>query len=144
MPALARQIGESEAAKGPIKHAMEPGSVFPLHAGASGKAILAFLPDAERARLVRARLLRRFAPGTITEAQALEAELARIRRAGWAWSKEELAPGAWALAVPIHDAPGTCVGSLGVAGPVFRLRRERLRDWARLLEQASARLTKLI
>ena len=161
MPALARQIGESvylyardganrvcveaaESGNGPIKHAMQPGSVFPLHAGASGKAILAFLPDAERARLVRTRVLRRFAPGTITRAEPLEAGLGRIRRAGWAWSEEEVSPGAWALAVPIRDAPGACVGSLGVAGPLFRLRRDRVRDWARLLQAASARLTKLI
>lgn len=157
MPGLAARLGESvylyaregasrvclevaESSLGPIKHTIEPGSVFPLHVGASGKAILAFLPEAERARLLARTRLARAGPGTITERARIEEELARVRRAGFAVSEQELAPGAWALAVPVRDPAGVCVGSLAVAGPLFRLRRDRLRDHARLLQAAAARL----
>src|SRR3990172_5354491 len=70
------------------------------------------------------------------------AEVERIRRQGWAYSEAELASGAWAVAVPILDRTKTCVASLVVAGPMVRLERERLPEYARLLRAAVADLTR--
>ena len=159
MPALGARTGESvylyvregatrvcvealEGTRGTIRHAIKPGSVFPLHVGASGKAILAFLPDAERAVLLARLPLPRLGPGSITRRGELRAEVERIRRQGWAYSEAELASGAWAVAVPILDRTKTCVASLVVAGPMVRLERERLPEYARLLRAAVADLTR--
>lgn len=161
MPRLVDKIGESvylyvregatrvcvealEGTRGTIRHAIKPGSVFPLHAGSSGKAILAFLPDDERTGLLARLPLTKLGPGSITRRAELRAEIARIRRQGWAYGEEELASGAWAVAVPILDRARVCVASLVVAGPMIRLERERLPEYARLLRAAVADLTRAI
>ncbi|MEK7386998.1 MAG: IclR family transcriptional regulator C-terminal domain-containing protein, partial [candidate division NC10 bacterium] len=122
-----------ESTLGPIRHAVKPGSVFPLHQGASGKVILAFLSDAERAPLLAGGVARR---------RGLPAEIIRIRQQGYAYSENELSPGAWGLAVPILDRAGDCVASLAVAGPLARLERSRVRQYVRLLRGAAGALAR--
>jgi len=155
MPQLGDAIGESvyfyvregatrvcvealEGTRGTIRHAIKPGSVFPLHAGASGKAILAFLPDDERAVLLARLSLPKLGPGSITRRQELRAEVERTRQRGWAYGEEELSSGAWAIAVPVFDRTKTCVASLVVAGPMVRLDRGRVPEYAQLLLGAAA------
>lgn len=159
MPGLVERIGESaylylrdwtsrvcvevvESPQAPIKHLIKPGSSFPLYAGASGKVILAFLPDAECGRLLKGLRLKRIGPRTPTDHRALQRELKRIRQEGYAFSEEEMSVGAWALAVPIRDSSGRCVASLGVAGPLFRLNRDRIGEHARLLRKVAGRIQK--
>src|SRR5579872_1996913 len=55
------------------------GAREPLAATASGKCLLAFAPFAERAALLDRLELRAWTPASITDAQALSAELARVR-----------------------------------------------------------------
>lgn len=155
MPSLAAATGESvylyardganrvcvealESTRGPIRHAVKPGSLFPLHQGASGKVILAFLPDAEQAALLAA-MPPGLPSGGAARRRALPAEIARIRQQGYAYSENELAAGAWGLAVPILDRAGAgeCVASLAVAGPLMRFERGRVRQYVRLLRAAA-------
>ena len=131
-----------EGTRGTIRHAIKSGSVFPLHAGASGKVILAFLPDDERAVLLARLPLPRLGPGAITRRAELRAAIERIRRQGWAYGEEELASGAWAVAVPVFDKGRVCVASLVVAGPMIRLERERLPEYARQLRAAVDTMTR--
>ena len=150
MPSLAATTGESvylyardganrvcveaiESTRGPIRHAVKPGSVFPLHQGASGKVILAFLSDAERATLLSGGAARR---------RGLPAEIIRIRQQGYAYSENELAAGAWGIAVPILDRAGDCVASLAVAGPLARFERSQVRQYVRLLRAAAGALAR--
>ena len=158
MPSLAATTGESvylyardganrvcveaiESTRGPIRHAVKPGSVFPLHQGASGKVILAFLREAERAELL-AVTTSRLAPGGAARRRALPAEIVRIRQQGYASSENELAAGAWGLAVPILDRAGDCVASLAIAGPLTRFERSRVRQYVRLLRAAAGALAR--
>lgn len=120
-----------ETSHGHIKYAVKPGATSPLHAGASGKVLLAFLPDAEREALLKTLRLTRATPRTITRAEELGRRLAEIRARGWDASEEELALGTWAVAAPILDPEGSPIASLTVAGPLIRqdpARRERLLD----------------
>lgn len=95
------------------------GVPFPLHAGASSKAFLAFLPEQQ----VSAYLGQELAPltaGTITGPGALRAELARIRRRGWAESAGERQPGAASVAAPVFDHLGVPVAVISLSGPAER------------------------
>ena len=56
---------------------------------ASGKAILAWIPEAELQRIVEAKGLPAFTPHTITEFEALREELRVVRRLGFAIDREE-------------------------------------------------------
>jgi DNA-binding IclR family transcriptional regulator len=82
----------------------------PMHRGASGKILAAFLEPAERRRLVDA----------VGDA-GLEAELEAVRRGGIAVTVGELDEGAAAVAAPVHDRRGRLVAGLSVAGPAERI-----------------------
>jgi DNA-binding IclR family transcriptional regulator len=92
----------------------------PLHCTATGKALIAHLSRAELRRLLGARL-KRFTPQTICDWPALDAELAGVRRAGYAVGQEELEIGLVAIAAPIHGLGGRVAGAVSVSGPSFRM-----------------------
>ena len=111
----------------PLRLSVEPGRQMPLHAGASQKALLAYLPQDEIDRVVSGPL-ERLCRATITNPRDLLADLARIRRRGWASSFEETNIGVWGLAVTLLDAHGSVIGALGLAGPSARMSRTRTRE----------------
>jgi IclR family transcriptional regulator, KDG regulon repressor len=82
----------------------------PMHRGASGKILAAYLDGPERERLLEA-----------VGSPSLHRELRRIRRDGFAFTVGELDAGAAALAAPILDRRGRIAAGLSVAGPAERL-----------------------
>lgn len=96
------------------------GQRTPAHATSSGKVLLAWAADPERAAIVDAGLTK-YTDNTITDSDALTAELTRIRERGWASTSEELEIGLNAVAAPIRDADGFVVGAISVSGPSYRL-----------------------
>jgi DNA-binding IclR family transcriptional regulator len=109
----------------PLRLSVEPGRRLPLHAGASQKALLAFLADDEIDRVV-GRPLERLCRATITDAEALRANLSDIRERGWAISFEETNVGVWGVALPLLDGHGLALAALGLAGPSARLSPEEI------------------
>jgi IclR family transcriptional regulator, pca regulon regulatory protein len=77
------------------------GSRLPAHATSMGRALLAFQPNAEREAFFRLAPYPALTPKTITDAEALRRELARIRAAGFALVDEELELGLRSIAVPV-------------------------------------------
>lgn len=90
-----------------------------LHAGASGKVLLAYAPD-DLQRLVLGGPLDRFTPQTVVQKTKLAKELARIREEGYAVSMGEVIPDVVAVAAPIFDAQGHVLAALGVSIPASR------------------------
>jgi IclR family acetate operon transcriptional repressor len=103
----------------PLRLSLEIGTVVPLHAGATSKALLAFL-GADVLERVLARPLARVASGTITDPDALRRELAAIRERGWASSREETNDGAWGIAAPVRSRDDRALAVIGMAGPLTR------------------------
>ncbi|MHB8398051.1 MAG: IclR family transcriptional regulator [Candidatus Limnocylindrales bacterium] len=95
------------------------GTRLPLHAGASGLAILAYLPQPELARLLVAST-DPLTPHTVTDPARLAARLADIRASGVAHSESETVLGASAVAAPVWMSSGEVVGSIAVSGPTWR------------------------
>jgi IclR family acetate operon transcriptional repressor len=105
----------------PLRLTLDVGSRVPLHCTASGKLFLAFLPEAERERVIEGLALARMTPRTITTAAALRAECARIAAAGHATDRQEFIAGLIAVAVPVRDAAGAVRAAVAVHAPVARL-----------------------
>ena len=103
-----------------LRYALEPGEAIPLHAGAAGKAILAFLPPAEIARILDQPKLVAVTRHTVTDREELDHHLEVIRRDGYAIASGERLVGAIELAAPVFDAPGRVIGSLGITAPEDR------------------------
>lgn len=106
-----------------IRMVVQLGRPFPLHAGASSKALLAFLLEPEREAYL-AGDLPALTPRTVTDVDALRAELATIRERGYAMSYGERQVGAGAVAAPIRDHEDTVVAVMSVCGPVERFTDE--------------------
>lgn len=101
------------------------GEPIPLHQGAPGKVLLAFLPRDQREGVL-AGPLAAANEQTIVEGRALRADLARIRDVGYATSFGERVDGIHTVAVPVRDHEGQVTVSLSVTGPAMRMPPERL------------------
>jgi DNA-binding IclR family transcriptional regulator len=96
------------------------GRRMPLHAGASGRAILAFLSPAEIDTYL-SKPLTRVGPNTVTDPDALGQRLAEVRERGYTTSHQESVVGVAAASVPIFGQDGEVAGSLSVSGPEARI-----------------------
>ena len=118
-----------------LRLTIEIGRVTPIHAGASAKALLAFLEE-PIVDEVLARDLEPLAPGTVTDAAVLREQLEQIRRRGWASSYEENNVGAWGLAAPIIVG-GQVIASIGFAAPTARHSDTAVRSLAKLVRESA-------
>lgn len=118
---------------------VEIGAPLPLHLGASGKVLLAWLPEEEQYALA-AESAARF--GGEFDAAALRARLARVRAEGWAASDGERSPGVAAVAAPVFDARGGVAGAVLVSAPSVRLPAKRVRELVPLIREAAERASK--
>ena len=88
----------------PLRLELRPGTRVPLHCSASGKLFLAWMGARQRRTLLDGLDLRRYTASTLTERDALEAELDTIRRDGHAVDAEEFVEGLVCVAVPVFAA----------------------------------------
>ncbi|WP_066342299.1 IclR family transcriptional regulator domain-containing protein [Azohydromonas lata] len=112
----------------------------PLHCTSQGKAMLAALPAPQRDVLVRELTLSAHTANTITDRRRLQAELKLTAARGWALDDEEIVAGVRCVGAPIVDGEGRLRGAISVAGPAFRLTRERLELLGPELVQAARRV----
>ncbi|GAB2672316.1 IclR family transcriptional regulator [Saccharopolyspora gloriosae] len=122
--------------EGPYRMASRIGGVLPLHCTAIGKAVLAHLPDEERAGLLRGLPAR--TERTLTDPAALERELAQVRADGYALDDEENEPTIRCMAAPLLDRDGRPVGGVSISTITFQTPKEALLvHSARLVETAA-------
>ena len=102
----------------PVDMFSQAGKIGPAYCTGVGKAMLAFLePGALEAALDR-QAFHRFTPATLTDPDALRAELAAIRAAGLSFDREEHEPGIICVAAPILTARGRALGALSITSSV--------------------------
>ena len=93
---------------------------------ANGKVLLAFAALPSPARLER------YTEHTITTRDALTAELAQIRRDGFATAVAELEDGLVAVAAPVFGPGGGCVAAVSISGPAYRMPPGKLHELGQL------------
>jgi DNA-binding IclR family transcriptional regulator len=114
------------------------GTPYPLHAGASSKAFLAFLSADEQEEYLTHHTLEKLTELTSTDVKALRKELTQIRKAGYATSLGERMSGAASVAAPVWGHDGTPAAVISVSGPVERF-RDRTEEAGALLLDATHR-----
>ncbi len=114
---------------------------LPVHHGASGFAILAFLPKEERRAIVEEMRLPAFTDRTITDPALLEKELARVRARGYARTCGHHTPGAVAIAAPVWGPGGRVLGSLHLSMPESRFNASREKSLAALVMKYAGQIT---
>lgn len=113
---LAREEGTNA-----IRFAVAVGQRMDLHAGAAGKVLLAYTPDAERNIILTSRQLTEITSQTITNPTILLKELEKIRARGYGISKGERNPDAFSMAAPVFERKKQLIGAVAIAGPISRL-----------------------
>lgn len=99
----------------------------PMYCTASGKAILAFLPEVTVDSILQSGMPS-ITPRTITSPVVLYHDLEGVRTRGFAWDDEERIEGVRCVAAPIFNGAGDVCGAASLAAPTMRT------PWARLQE----------
>lgn len=109
----------TEMSEQALRYAVITGTRLPMHALASGKALLASLSDEELDRYFAEVKLEKFGPNTITTEAKLRKQLAEIRKTGFARIEEEYSLGINGIGRVVKIG-GEVVGALSVAIPKVR------------------------
>ncbi|WP_433825657.1 IclR family transcriptional regulator [Actinoplanes sp. CA-015351] len=117
------------------------GIPFPLNAGASSKAFLAFLPDFEVEAYLTRHPLEAVTDKTITEPAKLRKDLASVRKRGYSTSLGERQAGAASIAAPIFDHDARVVAVISLAGPALRFKPDADTSAVSDLKEAAARIS---
>lgn len=114
------------------------------HATATGKAILAWLPENEIAAVIADHGLPTFTQKTLVTIGDLLEDLRHVRRNGYAVDDEEFQPGVKCVGAAIRDHTGAVIASISCSMPVVRATDEQF-DFVKsaVLESAKSLSSKL-
>lgn len=139
---LSEQLGESSsvsildgadivyvaraAQKKVMSIALMPGSRLPAYCTSMGRVLLAALPQEDVRALLAAAPLPARTRHTLTDPDAIMAELARVRSQGYALIDQEVEIGLRSIAVPLFNARGAVVAAVNVGAPATQVGVEEL------------------
>ncbi|MBI3031644.1 MAG: IclR family transcriptional regulator [Candidatus Rokubacteria bacterium] len=112
----------------PLRYTLPLGRPLPLYAGATGKLLLAMMPDEKIDQYLAGTPLVRLGPTTPTDAKRLRRELLEVRRKAYATSTDETGPGGTGIATAIYGAGDECIASVGLFAPKTRMSSQRLHE----------------
>jgi IclR family acetate operon transcriptional repressor len=129
---------------GMVRFQVPLGRREPPHATAAGKSLLAMLSRERVLEICAESGLPRHTARTITDIETLFADLAAVRRRGYAIDDEEELLGVFCVGAPFFDHSGECAGAISVTGI-----RQDLPDWkvaelGRLLRRLADDASKLL
>lgn len=120
---------------------VQVGARAPLHSTASGKILLAHLPETELHAMLASYPLVPYASRTIVDRSVLISELEEVRRDGYATDYGEQEEGVSCVAAPVRDFTGRVVAAISISGPWIRITPERVAVLAPLVREACGRLS---
>ncbi|HIE17752.1 MAG TPA: IclR family transcriptional regulator [Dehalococcoidia bacterium] len=123
------------------RHVIAIGDRGPLHAGASGKVLLAYLPRERRNELINELKLASFTPYTITDKEKLQRELDEIRERGVAVSMEERFELCASVSAPIRNYMGDVIAALSISTLASRLTPGKVSEYSTLVKDAALEIS---
>ncbi|WP_432826144.1 IclR family transcriptional regulator [Dactylosporangium sp. CA-092794] len=132
---------EQVASPQDVRMSVEIGRRYPLYAGASGRSILAGLPQHELDAYLRSVEFVALTPATLTDTESLRAEVKRAGETGYAASRGERDPWAASVAAPVFG-PFRVIGSMSVCGPAARMSDADLIRFGELVRHSAASLSR--
>jgi DNA-binding IclR family transcriptional regulator len=136
-------VGKAESSQSVRTHT-KIGSRNGLHCTAMGKAMLAFLPESDRAELVERLELTAKTAATITDPVALMEELASVRAQKYSVDDEESEEGVRCVGAPVFDHTGRVVAAISASGPAYRLSPRRVTALSTLVMETATEISSRI
>jgi len=127
----------------PLRFYLHPGSRVPVHCSASGKVFLGQMTVGQRQRLLAHTSLEAYTPKTLTEPEALEAEIRKVKRQGFALDNEEFLPGLLCVAVAVPSRAGRSNLCVAVQAPMMRLTTDKALALLPALQRAAAAISRI-
>jgi len=126
-----------------VKLAAAIGQRLPAFATASGKAILGFMPEGKVQRILDRGMLQ-YTPYTLHTKDVILGDLKTVKELGFAVSEQEYEEQINAVAAPIFDLEDQPIASIAVAGPAYRLTRERMIEIGPVIVTTAREITREI
>jgi DNA-binding IclR family transcriptional regulator len=104
---------------------MNIGAAIPPHATATGKAILAFLPDSRVEEILSYRELTKFTASTITSIKSIKNELEQVRARGFATAFDENAQGLTTIGAPVRNHDGEVTAAMTIMVPSMKITKTK-------------------
>ena len=124
----------------PLRFYLQAGSMVPAHCSATGKLFLAQMTPSQRQRLLSKVPLQALTTNTLTDPEALEAEILEAKRTGVGYDREEYLSGLVCVAVLVPQGDRASNLGLAIQGPALRLTPERIAAAIPALRRAAAAL----
>lgn len=117
------------------------GMMFPATATSNGKALLAWLPENQVAKIMKIEGLPASTKNSIVKQTAYRADLAATRTRGYATDREEFQEGVCGVSAPIFSPNGQAVATLSIAAPAFRMTEASIRKYGKKCVEFAAQLS---
>ena len=125
-----------------FRFVLEPGRRFHIHSAAPGKAMVAFLPEEEREHLIKQTKFPKYNERTIVNKNDYRAELATIRKCGYAIDNSEEIEGMHCVSAPIFNRHGYPVAAIWITGPSYRIKHKEFEQIGKDIKKSTYRISK--
>lgn len=117
------------------------GKRAPIYCTAVGKVLVCEKSEWELKEIVNQEQYIVLTEKTIKNSEELLADIAQVRKRGYALDNEELEIGLRCIAVPVRNNKGNIIAAISVAGPITRLHEQVIPEIAVYLKETSLKVS---
>jgi len=137
-----RYIARFESSES-LRVSIGAGTKFPAHCTATGKVLLSALSNEQLEKMYDDREnIQKLTQNSIDSFTRLLKELKRVRKENLAMDFEEALVGVNCVARPIRDSKNEILTAISISGPVSRMTKQKMLEFADLLQDTSAEISK--
>jgi len=125
-----------------FRYVLEPGRKFQLHTAAPGKAILAFLPEEEREKIIKQIKFTFFNNNTVKNKTEYKKVLEKVKQVGYAIDHAEEIEGMHCLSAPIFNRNGYPIAAIWITGPSIRIKERDFNSIGKAVKKACMKISK--
>lgn len=120
------------------------GKRMDAHCTGVGKALIAYLREADLDHLIKEHRLPRHNENTVASTRKLKEEVTRIRKLGYSVDNEEDEIGLRCIGAPVFDSVGQVVAAISIAGTTSQITEQNLSALAEKAKQAASAISQQI
>jgi len=125
-----------------FRYVLEPGRKFHLHTAAPAKAILAFLPQNERDKIISQLKFPTFNEKTAKNKKELLQILEQTRANGYSIDHAEEIEGMHCIGAPVFNRTGYPIAAIWITGPSIRIKEKEFTTIGKDVKKACLKISK--